>query len=679
MNSFLSRFKSAIGTVQTEQLVRLLTKKRNTGEIRSVQEFSQNLEELIRDLRETGLKPSITIPAIEADNTIFSSQHNTMLEALGNDLEAGFTEANQIDEVQQAHRAIVRDLLLKNLKDSISEIEDRISAFEKMRGLDSGFATLISSTFREAAESRTTMAAQSSLSFTDPRRPISALAESQVDLVGERLELDYESYTYHRVHGIRMIFDDEATYSDISVEPYGSELTNVIDGQKKTYFLLNQLFVDSTRSVTNKLELDLGGEKSIDFIEIEPALLRPIYITKVEYLDRHQNWIVLLDDPIELLTAISIPTKSFVSTKLRFTFTNYNSMPMSFEYDTTTKTLFQHYLSRDPLERVDMSSVSTELNTLLASSKIKEIIGITVPVPSEFTGHSFLFGMDNIRVGTAAYRDRSIYMSTALDVPANGILGLEVVENRPYLLDDEVSYTNTTYNLDSGTDPFGNLVFVAPDDVVFLGSVEYWVLKEDIKNDRVVKFTRFPILPMGVEHIYHERLVLTEKTLPTDPMENQGCTMFYTVPDDPDYEFKLYKNGVQVAYINAELQAMPGLGSPMRCRITVPSPQPGDIFTVSYLPIISTTYQVPKTLEEVLNLDGLKVVDLVGDLSVRPHTNQIVIFEAGDVEQAPHDESRLYLTVIFRRNTHNKSLSPSLEEYTLMSGYLNSSKWQGVK
>lgn len=686
MTLFLENFRGALGTTQTEQLIRALNKKKNTGEIRTVKEFSQQLESLIRELTETGMKPMLTLHEGIADKVTHSSQYNDMIEKTENDLSAGFIEANQIDEVQQAHRAIVRDVLLKNLKDAVSELEDRITSYEILKNSRHGFTTLISSTFREVAETRLNRAAIVDLSLSDPRDTQSvSIRDAIVDLIGERLELGYQGYYYLPVRDIHQVFDEEATYTEISVEPYGSSITNVIDGRKNTFFILDQLFTAPRDHVLNKLELDLGGTKAFNFIEIEPVLKRAIHLYKIEYLDLHQRWVEIPIASTLIEGQISVPIAQTIASKVRLTFENTQYIPIAFRYNPETRTVFQHYLE-DNRTPVDMQMIAEELDALIPSMQVKELIGLSQNESQEFYGYEYLFGMDNIRVGYALFNSTSIYVSKAMELPTSGTLGLSVVENRPYEQDGITQYTNTTYNLDAATDPHGTLMFDEPDTVKLLGSLEYWIIKQDVKDGRVLKTSKFPILPLGVDHIYHERLVLSKKSNDALSYYDQGYLMFYARPDleNNEAEFKLYRNGTEIVtgpVTFAEVVASPGSGRPMSVLIQVPEPQPGDIFTVSYKPMRSTTYNLPKVnlTEDVDDLDGLKVIDLTGDLTARLAPDSLLVLENGLLAKTDHAGSRIYLMVILRRNTHDATLSPSLEEYTLMSGYLNSNKWKGFE
>jgi hypothetical protein len=118
----------------------------------------------------------------------------------------------------------------------------------------------------------------------------------------------------------------------------------------------------------------------------------------------------------------------------------------------------------------------------------------------------------------------------------------------------------------------------------------------------------------------------------------------------------------------------------MRFRIQIQQPLPGDIFTVTYTPLLSSTPGVPKSINdttqsEFASVGGLQVVDLVGDLSARAVDGQmIVINQIGKSSAA--ETSKLYLSIILRQNTADTFLTSAVEEYTFLVGNRDETKFE---
>ena len=126
----------------------------------------------------------------------------------------------------------------------------------------------------------------------------------------------------------------------------------------------------------------------------------------------------------------------------------------------------------------------------------------------------------------------------------------------------------------------------------YIGSLEYWIIKEDLDNDNdneanVIKTSTFPIYPMGRENIFHERLVLTEASIGS--IRNTGYLMHF-----PDIEksITVYRNGDVISPSTGVTQTENSpLGNyRMRYKIQIPTVNPGDIFTVSYTPLKANSY-----------------------------------------------------------------------------------------
>lgn len=685
MAQYLRKFQGVIGKVQTEQILRLLSQKRNTGQIRTIQEFSKELEDLMRELTSEGLTPSLKLFMAEEDEKIDSASYNFMLDRVQDDLEAAFQEANQIDQVQLSHEAIVRDVILKNLRAGVAELESKISMYEFMSDSDAGFDRAIFSTFREASGKRTLRTADvPSVTFVDPRTSelIVADQDATVELVGERLVLPHDNVTYYDIRGMRQIFDDTFPQSEIIVEPAGSSFANMIDDQKGTYWVQSLIFSDKRPQVKTQFELNLGAAKEVNFIEIEPAIRQQLVLESVLYLDVNNSF-VDTEIPEQIVSRpISIRTRKITTNKLIFVFRNENRMSVNFEYQDGEISLLNQALDEPPeglTPSIDL--VAEQLDSLLSSAKIKEIIGVTLQNNEVFSGYSFTTGFDNFRVGLAGYSTRGVYVSPVMEGSLLGEMGLKAEENRPYLdVDGVKKFTDITYDLDSRVDLDDSVFFSAPDDIFLSGSIEYWVTKQDLNaTGTLLQTSVFPLLPLGVSRIYHERLPLIEKTVETRAYNDIGYSMFFTNSTDGD--LKVYRNGEEITeggYWSISTDSAyrtPGTGERMVAQITIIDPSPGDIYTMSYNPIESSTKAIPADLDEVITVSGLQVVDLVGDLSARLATGKEVIFDT-EAEENLDGTTRLFLSVILRRNTSDPTVSPAVEEYAMIAGVKDSGKFE---
>ena len=699
MGRYLDKFSNVIGKRQTEQILKLLNKKRNTGQIRSVQEFTQQLETLMRDLTSTNLIPSLSLFMAEEDEKTDSETFNNMIDRVQDDLEAAFEESINIDEVQKSHEGLVRDVILKNLRAGVAELESQITLFEFINQDVRGFDAAIFSTFRESREGRTQRGGdQTQVLFADPRRNnilFPATQDATVELVGERLTLAESNKVFHNIVRARQIFDSESPQSELVVEPAGSKLSNIIDNTKGTYWIQAILFAKSKPYIKIKLEFDLGGSKEVNVIEIEPASRQGLVLEAVHYLDGN-NIITNLNLPERIIEGpASVRFKKVATSKIILTFRNENAVSTQFEYGNVDPVYSQALEEPPEGFEAQRSAVNEELKELLGSSKVKALLGIKDITKNVFSGYEFLTGLDNIRVGITNYQSRSIYVSSPLNLCGAGQLGLKTLESRPYIdnNDGSVKYTNTTYDIaeDSSLIDDDSLAVGEISNTFFQSSIEYWAVKQDLNAaGALIKTTIFPILPLGVERVEHERLVLTDKSDSSLTEPDLGKLQFFTTRADGN--IKVYRNGELLndetgnALANTGWQldpnpntsgSTPNNGIRMTTRIKLLDLLPGDIVTVSYNPLLSTTTSIPRTLSTFTTIGGLQVVDRSGDLSVRAAPGQIVILDKIG-EDSTLQESNIYLVIIIRQNTAEPTLSAAVEEYTLLSGCKDPSKFEEV-
>ena len=692
MGQYLNQFRNKIGSRQTQQVLKLLNKQRNAGQIRSIEDFSKRLESLMREITSTTLKPTLSLFPAQSNDKIDSETMNFMLDRIKDDLEASFEESNNIAEIQSAHTAIIKDLLFKNLKAGLAELETKVSLYEFLNRSKKGFDQAISSTFRETQLNRINKqeATSSNTLFLDPRRGISFSdnQHAEIDLIGEKLTLALNEKKFYQIHSAKQLFDADTQQSELIIEPPNSKIENILDGQKGTYWIQTLLFENLQPFVDLKLELNLGITKSINTLEIEPIAKKPFILTGISYLTNHNSIETLSIQEIELTGPVSLNFSTISTSKLFLTFRTINPLPTEFEY--SAKDTLLNQAIKEPIEGLSpsMDQIGEDLSRLLASGSIKNNIGLSSQETKTFHGYEYIIGFDNIRIGFANYVDKAVYTSIPLTVTNKGILGLKVDEKRPYSsLSGEVSYTNLTYNNEDVNEAGGN------NSRNFLGSIEYWIVKQDLDTQQnIIRTNVFPILPIGTTRIHHERLLLTEKSDPTFVYNDIGSLVFFTNPTDGD--LKVYRNFQLLSNETGNIYATegwkiepeptadlplktPNNGSRMKFKLKIVSPRPTDIYTVSYTPLTSSTFNIPQTLSAFSSVGGLQVVDLVGDLSARSTPEQIIVFERPGENNAAL-ESKVHLMIILRQNTANVYLTPIIEEYTLFAGSEDSLKFTEV-
>jgi len=119
---YLEKYRSALAKTQGQQVLKTLLGKKDSGEIRNLDEFKDRLKKLTTELLSNKIRPTFRLwPAIPGEE-ISSEQYNDMLERIHNDLETAFREANTIDEVLAAHCELINNVSLKVLRYAINNI-----------------------------------------------------------------------------------------------------------------------------------------------------------------------------------------------------------------------------------------------------------------------------------------------------------------------------------------------------------------------------------------------------------------------------------------------------------------------------------------------------------------------------------------------------------------------------
>jgi len=651
VTKYLTKFNGSIKGRQATQIIKLLEKKKNIGEIRSIDTFSQELNNLIRELTGTLLQPLLKLYIPKQGDIIDSAQFNFMLDRVQDDLIASFEEANNINDVQQAHHALVRDIILKNIYTSLSELESRISLYEILNKNTHGFSQAIFSTFREATGESTVRENSTTGLFIDPRlqEVILPVENSNIDLVGERLTLPVKQKTNYSIVNVEQIFDESCPQSNNIIETNDNAIASIIDNQDGTYWQQSIILSTAVPYIKSKLEFDLGIPKDINSIEIESISEHDIILEAIHYLNTSNVYVAIpiVEQSIKSFVSVQIPQTQ--TRKILLTFRNIN-------YDT------MYSSSTNNLTEVSTQARSNSiLDPVISSANVKTVAGITPFNPGLISGYKFNIGFDNIRIGTVQYGSRGIYVSKPLQLEGNGQLGLRTTEKRP-IVDfntNQFSYSSTTYD--------------SVDTNVYLSSLEYWVYKKSTKNKHT-PLDVFPILPLGVSRIHHERLLLTQKSDIHKTSNDIGKLIFYSTMTDSN--ICIYCNGVilpnidndalatvgwKQTNVNTAANRTPNNSSPMSMNIQIVGQLPNDIYTASYTPVTSTTMSVPNPpYGEFLSETGLQVVDMIGDLSIRCNRGQLITIDSQD------DSSQYFLIVIQRQNSSATLYTSVLENYTLL-------------
>jgi len=676
-NQYLDNFRSKLPTAQGRQILNRLISKRDSGEIRTIDEFKTKLKELTTDLLSEHLKPTLRHFLAVGGEDINSEQYNEMLRRIQDDLSAAFEEADNIDDVIEAHRNLIQDVSLKAIRFGVNQLEAKVSLYEFLDKNSGGFDDALFNTFSESENLATSRAdAAAALVYVDPRlsKTISSQEDAQTDVIGERLTLGPDEVYYVNIHDVQWLSNANSSRSEVNVEFENSNIRNIIDNTKNTFWVTPTLTKKvQSGGVSTELEFTLPALQDVNFLEIEPASDAPMVLTTIGYFNSNSSRVDIDISDVMIWGPTRVNFERITTRRLVLRFRQDNYKEVQFKNRLGASNFHKAVLSQTNV-KVDIDAVSDDLREVLTSNYIKsDIFNLTNNTNSVNKYYEYITGFDNIRLGYNIYDERSIFVSAVKEVDTLGVAAVRVLETRPYRAagSADVTLENFTYPPRSGDS----------DGDFYLGSVEYWLAVQSFSaGDFLISTDIVPILPLGAERIYHERLLLTAKSGSLVSNNDIGSMMFYTNADATDV--LVYRNAtllnsstewsfVSDSDASEATQPTPNVGSRMKRGIQITGTvQPLDIYTVSYTPVLSNTITIPS--DDTL----FTVVDLVGDQSMRMIKDNSIIIDSVKSSYTVA-KSKVYLMIIMRRNTGDANFSPAVEEYMLVTGSRDQNKFVG--
>jgi hypothetical protein len=669
-SSYLDRFTRALPSVQGNQILRLLISKKDSGEIKTLDEFKNQLKTLTTALIAQKLKPTLKLwPAI-AGQDISSEQYNDMLLRISNDLESGFAEANNLDEVITAHHQLINNVSLKMLRYGLNKLDEQVSLYEFLQNDKHGFDNCLFDTFRTSENMATTRSDPgASQLFYDPHTLtfLDSDYDSVVDAIGERLMMGCERQVYLTIRSAKHLAGSDSVRSELDVSFANSNINNIIDGKDNTYWATSVL-LSNVRSTGAKVEIEfrLAASQDVNFVEIEPVGYYPLRLAYVKYYDGNQVLQTAQAPDLLLYGPARINFNRITTSRLILSFVQESYDEVQFK-KRENETNFYRALLGGNTPRPDMASAKAGLEATVTSSFL---LGEVFSLPPDFEDfrkyYEYIIGFDNIRIGFSSFLDRSIYVSKKKTVSQPNVVALRVDEYRPLQSNTSLTITPTQFLYPAQT--------TTEDNNFYHGVIEYWLLVQSYTSNNVLISTDYlPILPLNASRVYHEQLVFTERSSASYVNKNVACLVNYTLANSGDVI--LYKNGTRLthltdwAFSNTFSQTDPdGTSRMVRAVSVVADPNILDIYTVSYTPVVSNTLVQPN------NTDLCNVVGLTEESHIRVTKDNVITFEQIR-DSFVVDHADMYLIVIMRRNSANMNVCPVLEEYMLATGSRQDNKF----
>lgn len=674
-NSYLDKFRSTLPLSQGNQILKQLISKRDSGEIRSVDEFKKNLQDLTKKILSERITPTLSIFNIIAGSDISSEVYNEMMRRVEDDLNTAFTEADNLDTIIDNHQQLIEIVALKVLRYGINELEAKVTLYEFINKTGSGFEDAVFDTFNQSKSSALSRGDKSaSYVFIDPRlhQIVYTEEDAEVDAFAEAVVLGSNEKINIPVHSVEWIASESSYRSELNVSFQGSDPSNIIDGTQNTYWAVPLLFKNTlSDGAKMKLCFHLGGFKDLNRVEIEPASPYPMVLESIEYYDKNETkqTISITEIVLNGPSVINIPKISTNSLILGFRQDSFEEVQFTSD---KTGVNFNRALAGESLKNVDMVAISEDLRNMLSSSFILDDI-LSVPTASKtfLKYYEYNMGFDNIRLNYHTFDARSIFVSKKKTVDKVGLVALRIKEKRNSQVEgsSEILFTEGTYL------PYTSTL----DNIFYHNSLEYWLVAQHFSEaGTIIKTDTISLPPLGATRIYHETLLLTESDAGTN-IKNIGILNHYITPDGGTVS--VYRNKTKLAYgtewefvSSSDLSNLtivtPNSGTRMQIGIRI-------LGSIGLLDNLTVSYNIQTSTTEAFvdNTSLLSQVDVTGDNGVRLTKDNVLSFSSIR-NSIPVDKTDLYLIVILRRNSSLAHLSPALEEYMLITGTRNPSKFE---
>lgn len=669
---YLNQLGSKLPAVQGRQIMRLLQKKKLSGEFRTVDQVKDKLKQLTDALLEKRIKPTIKLWIANGKEDISSEKFNDMMERIEDDLEAAFLEADNLYDILNAHNALIKEVALRGLESGLNRLEAQLAIYEFLIHTNSGYDDALFNTFRNSNGSLVDRDSRiAKFAFVDhrtnPPSIISPAKNAVVDIIGERLVMAPKEEIYITPAGAEHLAGSNSTRSELAAYFEDVDILNIIDNTTGTYWAIPILLQSpAPNGVYAEIAVKLPGIQDITFVEVEPATGKPLILSSLKYIDGANQLRTITSTAATLnkeRTRINFNTVKASQIILQFQQKNYTEVQFKQAYSSNTSKV----LSRTKkYTRPAVINNDDEVAAAISNPFIeRDLLGISEQTFEGRRFNEYIVALDNIKVGRAQYQDVSVFVSDKKAVKNLKHLALRVDETRPTETLGEVGISISDFTYPAQTDD--------EDAKFYHGSVEYVADIEFTNENGELELTAVvPLLPLNASRIYHERVVFTHTITTTSLLRDAGALRFFCDADGGDVI--VYKNGLPLSHgvhwtfvadghSTGLTVVSPNSGTRMKRGIQLVSRErQSDIYTVSYTPKMSTTHLVPASTSSLLS-----VVDMTGDLGIRLTPNGTIICDTGRISSSITG-ANVYLSVIMRQNSTNDKITPALEEFLLAVG-----------
>lgn len=683
MSKYLTSTMRVLPAVQARQITDMLNSLRAKGTVRDINEYEETLKSLTSLVNADSPKPMFTPIRSLVWQLCSSDAHNTMMQAAKNDIEALFSQADDIATRLDDQHFFMMKSMMAELEHVIDEQQDTIRRLQILASSDNEFSKISVNSFRQTSLKSIDRSILGSESLFFDNRTGNPVGEDDIPSAvvseqGQKLILPVTNEPQILPVSVRLLTDSESCGTDID-SSMNNDLSNIIDGTIGTFWSRTVYLSSSVERISTVLEFDLGAGRDINYCIVESATREPCFISemwgmapdgrRINLMLRRTNLSAdstiagstegLLDE-IEIYGQNRIDFEQVHVSRIRikFTYSSFENTDFYYNSSILSSKMIDTQVSKNDLGPNDISSLAREV---LVSDNLANICNVPETTTTHINKICYFFSLDNVYFGNSLYTDTGIFVSEPISVSNPGVISIKTSERN-------VGVTRIGIDEDLAQGEDGILSNA--------GSVEYEVIKRSLLKNGSYKQEHFSIPFLGQTRVIRERLLLTIR-IDNTTLNDTGYLRFTPiVTDDPPACLQVYCNneliflgdasdGYKVAYTIDSNEDLVFTSSPMinpwnvlsnwttpsyKLWIKINNPSANNIYTVDY------DIKASKP-NEIVYVDNNKTIFMgdAGRLEFRP-----------TILNEDTESCNLYLQITLRRNSPYHSLSPEVHEYALL-------------
>jgi hypothetical protein len=507
----LESIGSLIGSLQGNQVLRKLSKKKDQGFYRNELEFKQDLKNNLVEVASTANQP-LFVPLLLSPGIAYSEVFNNNNDEILADIEVLFQEINYVfskiksQEIFFERGVTEAELLIKRLEQNLESAKIETSP-------SNAFNQIYHNTFIDGSyklDFLNNSAKEFYYDFPMAKRG-DLISLCSIDTKQGKLSLPKFNGVNIAIPEVRVVAE-QTTTSEHDISYPGNDILNIVSPsfiQSWGYSVLVRKQLKEPAKLV--IALDFGDIKEFNSVTISPNSSDPAYLDEVYTLDSNN-----IKESIEIEKGILSETKTIlfrkrVSKGLFFVFKQDVSQVVPFN---PLKPITLAELQRKPSLPLSLDSIDTQVRESIKDPNVKNILGLEQKrLEDSVLMYHYSFLLNSITVSNDSYKNKGIYVSKPEEFKSLRNLGLYVKDMIP-----------TAKHWETNQE-------------ILSGSIEYSLFKKDYdSNGNLMKTSFINILPIGTLEVPNERLYFEKTSI-------VGLRFLAHKKDGDGSNIELYRNG----------------------------------------------------------------------------------------------------------------------------------------